>query len=86
MVRAVVGTLMDVGRNKITIEQFGEIVELADRNKAGDSARPEGLHLSKIIYPYIDENGYDIEKAVKSTTFSNFDRSVKNTSEEDKEE
>jgi tRNA pseudouridine38-40 synthase len=86
MVRAVVGTLMDVGRNKITIEQFGEIVELADRNKAGDSARPEGLHLSKIVYPYIDENGYDIEKAVKSTTFSNFDRSGKNTIEEEKEE
>lgn len=59
MVRAVVGTLMDVGRGKTSFEQFAEIIEMADRNKAGDSARPEGLFLSKIVYPYITENGYD---------------------------
>lgn len=70
MVRAVVGTLMDVGNKKITIDDFAQIIESGKRSLAGDSARPEGLHLSKIVYPYITEQGYDITKAEKSTTFS----------------
>ncbi|MBR5827938.1 MAG: tRNA pseudouridine(38-40) synthase TruA [Paludibacteraceae bacterium] len=51
MVRAVVGTLFEVGRGKITIEQFAEIITQHTRTAAGDSAPAEGLYLTKIVYP-----------------------------------
>ena len=50
MVRAVVGTLFEVGRHKITIEQFGAIVESRSRQAAGQSAPPEGLFLTAVKY------------------------------------
>jgi tRNA pseudouridine38-40 synthase len=52
MVRAVVGTLMDVGKGKITLDEFVEIIEKGQRTYAGDSASARGLHLTKIIYPW----------------------------------
>ncbi len=52
MVRAVVGTLLEVGRGKMTIEQFAEIIEKKDRCAASSSAQPQGLFLSGIKYPY----------------------------------
>ena len=51
MVRAIVGTLMDVGKNKITLNDFIEIVESKDRSQAGVSAPAHGLYLSAIEYP-----------------------------------
>jgi len=51
MVRAIVGTLVDVGRGKITPEDFARIVEASDRSLAGTSAPAEGLYLSKVEYP-----------------------------------
>ena len=51
MVRAIVGTLIEVGRNKITPERFSEIIELKDRSLAGASAPAEGLYLTNIEYP-----------------------------------
>lgn len=51
MVRAIVGTLIDVGREKITVAQFCNIIEQQDRGKAGSSADPSGLFLTNIIYP-----------------------------------
>ena len=51
MVRAIVGTLLDVGRGKITTEQFCKIIEMEDRGKAGSSASPAGLFLTNITYP-----------------------------------
>ena len=51
MVRAVVGTLFDVGRGKITIEQFQEIIDAQQRTAAGASAPAEGLYLVSIEYP-----------------------------------
>lgn len=53
MVRAVVGTLMQVGYNDITIYDFRKIIESKKRTEAGDSVPPQGLTLSKVIYPYI---------------------------------
>lgn len=52
MVRAVVGTLVDVGRGKLTIEQFAAVI--ADRNRcsAGTSMPPQALYLHDITYPY----------------------------------
>ncbi len=51
MVRAIVGTLIDVGRGKITPEEFAQIIEKRDRTMAGTSAPAEGLYLTRIEYP-----------------------------------
>lgn len=51
MVRAVVGTLFEVGKGKMTVEQFKEVIASHDRCKAGHSAPAEGLSLVEIIYP-----------------------------------
>ena len=51
MVRAVVGTLFEVGRGKMTIDQFAEVITQHTRTAAGDSAPAEGLYLTKIVYP-----------------------------------
>lgn len=51
MVRAIVGTLLDVGRGKITVDDFRNIIEAKDRCKAGTSAPAEGLALVDITYP-----------------------------------
>jgi tRNA pseudouridine38-40 synthase len=51
MVRATVGTLVDVGRQKIGIEDFSKIIAAKDRSLAGSSAPAEGLYLTGINYP-----------------------------------
>ena len=51
MVRAVVGTLFEVGKGKMTEEQFNAVIAAKDRCKAGHSAPAEGLSLVEIIYP-----------------------------------
>ena len=51
MVRAVVGTLFEVGRGKMTKEQFAEVIAQHNRCAAGDSAPAEGLFLVQIDYP-----------------------------------
>jgi tRNA pseudouridine38-40 synthase len=57
MVRAVVGTLVLVGRNKISINDFKNIIESRDRRLAGNNAPANALFLTGIKYPsnlYID--------------------------------
>ena len=51
MVRAIVGTMIEVGTGKISVEQFCKIIEGKDRTKAGQSVPAEGLFLEKIEYP-----------------------------------
>ena len=51
MVRAIVGTLIEVGREKISINEFRNIIELKDRSAAGASAAARGLFLVDIEYP-----------------------------------
>ena len=51
MVRAVVGTLFDIGRGKMTKAQLEDIIAAKDRCKAGHSAPAEGLSLVEIKYP-----------------------------------
>lgn len=53
MVRAIVGTLIDLGRNKITFTDLEKIVEGKNRSEAGFSVPAEGLFLTKIEYPDI---------------------------------
>jgi tRNA pseudouridine38-40 synthase len=50
MVRAVVGTLLDVGTQKISIHDFQEIIKGKDRKKAGMNVPAEGLFLTKVKY------------------------------------
>lgn len=51
MVRAMVGTLIEVGKGKCTVEEFMMILNSGDRRKAGASAPAQGLYLHKITYP-----------------------------------
>ena len=52
MVRAIVGTLLDVGRHKITLQQFEQIILQKDRCRAGTSMPGHALYLWDITYPY----------------------------------
>ncbi len=51
MVRAIVGTLIQIGRQKYPAEFIREIINSKDRNKAGSSAPAHGLFLYHIDYP-----------------------------------
>ena len=51
MVRAVVGTLFQVGQGKMTKEQFAQVIPQHNRCSAGDSAPAQGLYLTHIQYP-----------------------------------
>ena len=51
MVRAIVGTLIEVGKNKISIEDFNKIIIQRDRKKAGFSVPASGLYLVNVKYP-----------------------------------
>jgi len=50
MVRAVVGTLIDVGRGRITMEQFLDILHNGTRSDAGESMPGNALFLEKVDY------------------------------------
>ncbi len=52
MVRAIVGTLVDVGRGKLSFEGFKQVVDARDRCSAGTSMPPHPLFLWEITYPY----------------------------------
>ncbi|MES2811625.1 MAG: tRNA pseudouridine(38-40) synthase TruA [Bacteroidota bacterium] len=56
MVRAIVGTLVNIGLHKITNEDFVAIIESKSRKKAGFSVPAQGLFLTQITYPYINKN------------------------------
>jgi tRNA pseudouridine38-40 synthase len=51
MVRAVVGTLMEVGRGKMDEAGFKAVIESKDRCKAGTSVHAQGLFLIDVSYP-----------------------------------
>lgn len=51
MVRALVGTLMDVGLEKMTVEEFRNVIKAKDRSQASSSAPAHGLYLVNIDYP-----------------------------------
>jgi len=50
MVRSIVGTLVDVGRGKTSLEEFKEVFEARDRRKAGMTAPAQGLFLTEVKY------------------------------------
>ncbi|MHB9054833.1 MAG: tRNA pseudouridine(38-40) synthase TruA [Paludibacteraceae bacterium] len=51
MVRAIVGTLLEVGRGKLTIDDFSKIIESKNRCNAGISVPAKGLFLVNVDYP-----------------------------------
>ena len=57
MVRAIVGTLIEIGKKKITNDDLIHIIESKNRAEAGVSAPAHGLFLCQVIYPdsiYLD--------------------------------
>jgi tRNA pseudouridine38-40 synthase len=50
MVRAIVGTLLEVGLGKISIAEFKSVIEKRDRSSAGASVAAKGLFLVEIGY------------------------------------
>ena len=50
MVRAIVGTLMEVGRGQLTLDGFRRVIEQKDRSVAGDSVPARGLFLVNVEY------------------------------------
>lgn len=53
MVRAVVGTLVDVGRGKLSQDDFRRIIERKDRCAAGTSMPQQALYLWDVEYPFL---------------------------------
>ncbi len=51
MVRGLVGTMVKVGRGKISLVEFENIIVSKDASKADFSTPPQGLFLVKVIYP-----------------------------------
>jgi tRNA pseudouridine38-40 synthase len=56
MVRNLTGTLLDVGRSKITPEAIPLLLQAKDRRLASAAAPPHGLFLIKVVYPEMLEN------------------------------
>ncbi len=50
MVRNIVGTLYDVGRGRLSVEDFARVLAARDRTRAGRTAPPQGLFLLKVTY------------------------------------
>lgn len=52
MVRAVVGTLLEIGKEKLKVEDMQSIIEAKNRSRAGFSVPAQGLFLERILYPF----------------------------------
>ncbi len=50
MVRAVVGTMVEIGTHKIDLKEFQQILDSQERSRAGQSVPPQGLFLVKVDY------------------------------------
>jgi tRNA pseudouridine38-40 synthase len=51
MVRAMVGSLVAVGKGKMSLEAFRAMIDAKDRRLAGESAPAQGLYLTRVEYP-----------------------------------
>ncbi len=51
MVRAIVGTLLEVGLGKMELETVNAIIKSKNRSNAGASVPAKGLYLTQVIYP-----------------------------------
>ncbi len=58
MVRAIVGSLVEVGKGRMSIPEFKNMIESKNRSNAGESVPAQGLYLTKVDYPpeiFLDE-------------------------------
>jgi len=53
MVRNIVGTLIEVGRGRWSLEWFAELIVLRDRTQAGMTASARGLYFVSVTYPTV---------------------------------
>ncbi|NID10925.1 tRNA pseudouridine(38-40) synthase TruA [Fibrivirga algicola] len=51
MVRCIVGTMVDIGQHRMTLDQFETIIRAEDRTKASRAAPASGLFLTEVSYP-----------------------------------
>lgn len=51
MVRKMVGTLLDIGRGRLPVEEIDRLIETRDRSRCGPTAPPHGLYLVSVEYP-----------------------------------
>lgn len=51
MVRAIVGTLLDLGQGKTKLDDLEAIIKSKDRKRSGASVPAKGLYLTKVLYP-----------------------------------
>ena len=56
MVRAIVGTMVNIGLEKVSLQDFSTIIEGKDRNKAGFSVPAHGLYLTKVEYSFLEKS------------------------------
>lgn len=70
MVRLVVGTLLDVGKGKLSVAQFREAITRQDRKLASGAAPAEGLFLFRVEYPenYFEQQRVLFEEAVAAAS------------------
>lgn len=54
MVRAIVGTLIRIGKKEINLVQLREIIESKNRSNAGQSVPACGLYLVNVVYPFVN--------------------------------
>ena len=59
MVRKIVGTLVDVGRGKLTADDIPKLIALRDRSKSGPTMPPHGLCLAEVEYPDVPDVNRD---------------------------
>lgn len=64
MVRAIVGTLVEVGQGKREPEDMKAILAARDRTKAGFAAPPHGLMLEHVAYP--DDSPFESNRPASS--------------------
>jgi tRNA pseudouridine38-40 synthase len=50
MVRAVVGTLVEVGRGRMSLDDFRKVIEGKQRTQAGESMPAKALFLENVVY------------------------------------
>jgi tRNA pseudouridine(38-40) synthase len=50
MVRTIVGTLVDIGRGQLEVDEMAAIIRSRDRRRAGQTAPPHGLMLWHVTY------------------------------------
>lgn len=66
MVRSIVGTMIDVGRGRLDLDGFEQVLESRDRRKAGTSVPAKGLFLWDVNYPLGDFTETAIEFSYES--------------------